>query len=183
MEEILFWNKLNAAYASFCVSTLQSSKSDQQELISTMVGDELDWCKCEALVSMTALHGLLQQRSQEMESNLKETDKLLTYERETSSSLRKQIKMLQLSAEDTAWELQEQLAHATNTLQVERDAANEIKEQLETTQAKLVEVKLKLLLWMKTLLGLTNANIILIFVIMTCFLHFFLLKFIRWKCT
>ena len=140
MEEILFWNKLNVAYASFCVSTLQTSKSDQQELISTIVGEELEWCKYEALVSMTANHSLLQQRSQEVENTLKETDRQLMYERETSSSLRKQIKMLQLSAEDTAWELQEQLAHATNTLQVERDGANEVKEQLEATQAKLTEV-------------------------------------------
>ena len=69
---------------------------------------------------MTALHGLLQTKVLEIETQLNDTDTQLTYERNNSSNLRKQIKMLQLSAEDTAWELQEQLAHATNTLQIER---------------------------------------------------------------
>ena len=69
---------------------------------------------------MTALHGLLQTKVLEIETQLNDTDTQLTYERDNSSNLRKQIKMLQLSAEDTAWELQEQLAHATNTLQIER---------------------------------------------------------------
>ena len=142
MDEILFWNKLNSAVASFCVDTLQTSKFSSERLVSTMVGDELEWCNTEALVSMMALHGLLQQRVPEVETSIKEAEKQLMYERETSSSLRKQIKILQLSAEDTAWELQEQLAHATNTLQIERDSANELKEVLGTTQSKLVEVEM-----------------------------------------
>lgn len=144
MDEILFWNKLNSAYASFCVDTLKSSKHAYEGLVSTMVGEELEWCNTEALVSMTALHGLLQRRVPDIEHTLKDTEKQLLYERETCSSLRKQIKMLQLSAEDTTWELQEQLAHATNTLQIERDSADEMKALLDGTQAKLVEVELYL---------------------------------------
>ena len=93
-------------------------------LINSMVGEELEWCSSEALVNMTALHGLLQTKVLELETKVNDMDKQLTYERTNSSNLRKQIKMLQLSAEDTAWELQEQVAHATNTLQIERGIHN-----------------------------------------------------------
>lgn len=145
MEEILFWNKLNSAYASFCVDTLRASKSGgYAELATALVGDELEWCNTDALLSMTALQSSLQKRIPELEQTLKESERQLSFERETSCALRKQIKSANITAEDTMWELQEQLAHATNTMQIERDTALKLREQLEATQAKLVEVEMYL---------------------------------------
>jgi chromosome segregation ATPase len=145
MEEILFWNKLNSAYASFCVDTLLASKSGgYAELATALVGDELEWCNTDALLSMTAMQSFLQKRIPELEQALKESERQLSFERETSCSLRKQIKDANITAEDTMWELQEQLAHATNTMQIERDTALKLRGQLETTQAKLVEVEMYL---------------------------------------
>jgi len=143
MEEILFWNKLNSAFSSFCVDTLRTSLAGDQ-LVTALAGEELEWCNTDALVSMAALQCFLKKRTPELEHSLIEAERQLMFERETSSSLRKQIKNANITAEDTMWELQEQLAHATNTMQLERDTARDLREQLEATQAKLVEVEMYL---------------------------------------
>jgi len=141
MEEILFWNRLNSVMSGFCVDNLKTANMKYKDFIDTIVGIDLDWCNSEALISMTSVHELLKVKIPELEKALRESEKSLNIEKEASNSLRKQIKLLHVSAEDTTWELQEQLAHATNTLQQERDHSLELKNQLEVTQNKLVEVE------------------------------------------
>lgn len=67
---------------------------------------------------------------------------MLNTESSSALNLRKQIKQLSNIAQDTEWQLQEQLAHCSNTLTQEKELSSELKSKLSVAEAKLIEIEM-----------------------------------------
>ena len=140
--EQLFWTRLNHAVSGFCLEVTQSRLEPESKIVSALVGEELEWCGSHSFLFMASRYLSTVRRIQEAEHKLKVLESSLVTETQNVGQLRKQLKQAQLAAEDNDWQLQEQLAHASNVLHMEKEANAELKSKLATTQAKLVEVEM-----------------------------------------
>jgi len=140
--EQLFWSRLNQNISSFCLEVTQSRLEPENRIVSSLVGEELEWCGSHSFLFMASRYLSTVRKIQEAELKLKVAESSLSSESQNVAQLRKQLKQAQLAAEDNDWQLQEQLAHASNLLHVEKETNVELKSKLALSQAKLVEVEM-----------------------------------------
>jgi len=138
----LFWSRLNQSVANFCLEVTQSRAEPENKIVSTLVGDELEWCGSHSFLFMASRYLSSVRRVHEMEQKLKVLEGSFSAEMQNVLQLRKQLKQAQLAAEDNDWQLQEQLAHASNILHLEKETNSELRTRLASSQAKLVEVEM-----------------------------------------
>lgn len=138
----LFWTRLNHSVTSFCLEVTQSRTEPENKIVSSLVGEELEWCGSHSFLFMASRYLSTVRKIQEAEQKLKALESSLTTEMQNVVQLRKQLKQAQLAAEDNDWQLQEQLAHASNQLHLEKETNSELKGKLASTQAKLIEVEM-----------------------------------------
>ena len=139
-QEQLFWSRLNGAVSSFCLER-SLRRDSSHHTVCSFVGDELEWCGSHAFLFLAAHHVQQKRKLNDLECRSKQCEALLSSETQNLTTTRKQLKAAQLAAEDNEWHLQEQLAHANNTLQQEREVSNELRNKLAVAQGKLVEVE------------------------------------------
>lgn len=77
-----------------------------------------------------------------VEEKSKHLESILSSESASSSNLRKQLKQVQIQAQDNEWQLQEQLAHINNQLSQEKILNEDIKQKLSLCESKLTEVEM-----------------------------------------
>lgn len=114
----------------------------ENKIVCSLVGDELEWCGAHSFLFMASRYLSTTRKIQETEQRCRLIETSLSSESQNVAQLRKQLKQAQLAAEDNDWQLQEQLAHASNMLHMEKESNNELRATLSTTQAKLVEVEM-----------------------------------------
>ena len=93
----------------------------------------------------------MQRRSIKLDRDLKSSDdkcrdleNALRSEINSTAILKKQMRQSQLNADDSIWQLEEQLAHASNLIMQEREANADLREKLSQMDTKLVEVEMYL---------------------------------------
>ena len=126
--------------SSFCVEQLLDSR-DNDRMICSLVGEELEWCGAHSYLFMATRYMAATSRICELEQRSAAAESSFSKELANSSSTRKAYKELQLSAEDGEWRFQEELAHAHNLVALEKAGSAELRAQLGELQAKLVEVE------------------------------------------
>ena len=139
--ERLLWSRFNASVSFFCNNVIKKSYENSLKIMPTLVGEELEWCSAQTLVLLenSRIHNQLQLA--DLEKKSKEIESHLIREKDLNGVLRKQFRQIQLSSEDRAWELQEQLARSAHALQQEKDNHELSKKSLSEVQHKLVEVE------------------------------------------
>ena len=138
-EEQLYWSRLNTAVSSFCLEqSLQTSHEDK--MICSLVGEELEWCGSHSYLFMASRYMQATSRISELEKKRASAENNFSKELANSAGLRKSLKQLQLAAEDTAWQQQEDLAHASNLVELEKSTCSELRDKISELQAKLVEM-------------------------------------------
>lgn len=103
---------------------------------------ELEWCGAYSIVFLAKKHLSIQHRCAVLEDRCKRLENMISSESSISTSLRKQLKDLQMISQDNEWQLQEQLAHANNSLSIERELLVEMQNKLAISEAKLVDVEM-----------------------------------------
>lgn len=139
--EQLFWSRLNQSVSNFCLE-VSLKRTESSKIVCSLVGEELEWCGSQSFLFMASRYLGTQRKIHELEAKCKALDASLSSETLNMGQLRKQLKQAQLAAEDNDWQLQEQLAHASNVVSLEKDANNELRGKLSAAQAKLVEVEM-----------------------------------------
>jgi hypothetical protein len=138
--EQLYWSRLNQAVGAFCLEqSLQTFHEDK--MICSLVGEELEWCGSHSYLFMASRYMQGTSRIAELEKRRASAESSFSKELANSAGLRKSLKQLQLTAEDAAWKQQEDLAHASNLLELEKSVSAELREKISELQAQLVEVE------------------------------------------
>ena len=140
-REHLFWSRLNQSVSSFCLD-VSLKRTEANKIVCALVGEELEWCGSQSFLFMASRYLGTQRKIQELEAKCKALEASLGSETLNISQLRKQLKQAQLAAEDNDWQLQEQLAHTSNIVSLEKETNNELRGKLSAAQAKLVEVEM-----------------------------------------
>lgn len=130
-NEQLFWTKFNESVSNFCLDVSLKRTDTENKIVCSLVGEELEWCGSHSFLFMASRYLSTQRKIQDMEK-----------QKQSVLQLRKQLKQAQLAAEDNDWQLQEQLAHVSHILQMEKETSNDLRSKLLSAQAKLVEVEM-----------------------------------------
>lgn len=137
------WDRMNQAVSSFCLNVALESR-EQDKMVCALVGEELEWCGAHSYLFMASRYVDATNRANIMEEKLETAEASYCTEAQNLAKLRKSLKQCQVAAEDNEWQFQEQLAHINNMLQIERQGADELKQQVKELQGKLVEVEMYL---------------------------------------
>jgi acetolactate synthase regulatory subunit len=103
---------------------------------------DLEWCGAASFLFMTTRYLDAQKQKTQLDARCHSLEAAISSESSSINILRKQLKQVQTNAEDTEWQLQDQLAHASNILLMEREANAELRNRIAATEAKLVEVEM-----------------------------------------
>lgn len=150
-RELLFWSKWNNAIGNYCLHVTLLQAETDKNIATVLIGEELEWLGAQSFLFMA--QKFIEQessikvgsrRSSDLENAKRSIEIMLNNEIATCSSLRKQVRNVQLSAEDNEWHMQEQLAQINSMLQAERDANADLKKKLQAADAKIVEVEMYL---------------------------------------
>jgi hypothetical protein len=98
---------------------------------------ELEWCGSYSFLFLATNYTEMQRRSSKLDDKCREMEVALNSEMNLCANLRKQLKQLQLAADDNIWRLEEQLAHASNLIMQERETNNDLRERLSLAEVKL----------------------------------------------
>ena len=150
-KELLFWSKWNNAIGNYCLHVTLSQGETDKKLATVLIGEELEWLGAQSFLFMAQKFTehennlkVSSRRSSDLENAKRSIEIMLNNEIATCSTLRKQIRNVQLSAEDNEWQMQEQLAQINSMLQSERDSNADMKKRLQIADAKIVEVEMYL---------------------------------------
>ena len=138
-----FWSRMDQAVATFCLKvSLDSHEKDK--MVCALVGEELEWCGAHSYLFMASRYLEATNRANVLEERYESVETSRQEQMTKASELRKSLKQSQLAAEDNEWQFQEQIAHANNLLQIERQGAEELRRTIEELKSKLVEVEMYL---------------------------------------
>lgn len=106
----MYWSRLNQAVSAFCLENALDG-CNEDKMICSLVGEELEWCGSHSYLFMASRYMQATSRIAELERRRQLAELSLNKEIANTAGLRKSLKQLQVSAEDTEWQFQEQLAH------------------------------------------------------------------------
>lgn len=101
----------------------------------------MEWCGHQGYLFLASSYFDSKQKIDYLESKCANLESFVATETSTVTNLRKILKQSQRTAEDTEWQLQEQLAHTNNLLINEREVNLDLKQEISLLQNKLVEVE------------------------------------------
>jgi len=136
----MYWSRLNQVVSAFCLENALDSCNDDK-MICSLVGEELEWCGSHSYLFMASRYMQATSRIAELERRRQLAELSLNKEAANSAGLRKALKQLQVSSEDTEWQLQEQLAAAKHQTELERGNSTELQEQLLAMQRRLSQLE------------------------------------------
>jgi hypothetical protein len=105
---------------------------------------ELEWCGGHSYLFMASRYIDSSTRAKDLEIRCENAEAGYIAEQSNASSLRKQLKSSQMLAEDSEWQLQEQLAHSNNMLSLEQQNVAELMNKVTELSHKLTEVEMYL---------------------------------------
>ena len=139
--EQIYWSRLNQAVSSFCVEQLIDTQLDNDKMICSLVGEELEWCGSHSYLLMATRYMTATSRITELEQRSLSAEGSFSKELVNSSNMRKSLKEMQVVVDDNEWRFQEELAHLHNIVSIEKGIQSELKTKNEVLQAKDVELE------------------------------------------
>ncbi len=139
-REQMYWSRLNQAVSAFCLENALDS-SDNDKMICSLVGEELEWCGSHAYLFMASRYMQVTNRITELERKRSLTESALNKELANSAHLRKSLKIQQVASEDAEWQFQEQLAQTKHLVDIEKGNNLELRVKIDELERKLRETE------------------------------------------